>query len=104
MKRTSLSSWYGILPIVALLGLWEAAARLNLFLGHLFLPGKNDIHSTGVKRHLPVEGWKGGKGLRCSGMVGRHVVPCPEQGGADAQVLWVLQQCHQGVAERRKPG
>jgi len=38
MKRTSLASWYGILPIVALLGLWEAAARLNLFPGHLFLP------------------------------------------------------------------
>ena len=38
MKRISLSSWYGILPIVALLGLWEAAARFSLFPGHLFLP------------------------------------------------------------------
>jgi len=35
-----------------------------------------DIHSTGVTGHLPVERWKGGKGLRCLGMVGGHACLC----------------------------
>jgi hypothetical protein len=28
----------------------------------------------------------------------------PNKGGADGQVLWVLQQCQPGEEEKRKPG
>lgn len=35
--------WWGILPIVALLALWEVAARLNLIPGQLFFPPFSDV-------------------------------------------------------------
>ena len=40
---------------------------------------------------IPGERRKRGKGLRCPGVAGRHVLPHPGPGGTDGPVLWVLQ-------------
>jgi hypothetical protein len=34
-------------------------------------------------------------------MVGSQVLPCPEQGGADGQVLWLSRQCQPGKEEKQ---
>ena len=37
-------------------------------------------------------------------MVGRHVFPCPEQGGRDGQILWLLQQRFARQTQEAMPG
>ena len=56
-------------------------------------PSSRNVCSTWIRRGRSsiYRRWQGDKGLSCTGMAGRHVLPHPEQGRADGALLCVSQ-------------
>jgi len=70
----------------------------------LFLAGEDDLYSGRIQGCLPIEGRQRGKDFRCLGVVSRHVLSRPEQGGTDGPLLWPLQQRGAGQAQKERAG